>query len=130
MLAKKSVREEVFAYLAGICKKMDSPAMIIGGIADHVHILCRQSKNVALKDLIQHLKQDSSKWVKRQWSGFDYFYWQRGYGAFSVSPPHIAKVREYILNQEAHHREVGFQDELRSFLERYQVPYDERHIWD
>lgn len=53
-----------------------------------------------------------------------------GYGPFSVSPPHADKVRHYIATQEEHHRRVGFQDEFRSFLERYQVPYDERCVWD
>ncbi|MCP4407437.1 MAG: IS200/IS605 family transposase [Gammaproteobacteria bacterium] len=130
LLTDKEVRKQVHAYLAGICKQMSSSALIIGGIADHVHILCNQSKNVALKDLIQKVKQGSSKWVKRQWPSLNYFYWQQGYGAFSVCPPHVDKVRDYIANQEEHHRKVGFQDEFRSFLERYQVPYDERYVWD
>ncbi len=93
LLPDTQVREKVHAYLAGICNQMKSPALIVGGIADHVHILCNQSKNVALKDEIQNVKQDSSKWIKRQWSDLDNFYWQQGYGAFSVSPPHVDKVR-------------------------------------
>ena len=130
LLPDKQVREKVHAYLAGIWNQMKSPALIVGGIEDHVHILCNQSKNVALKDLIQKVKQDSSKWVKRQWPDLNHFYWQQGYGAFSVSPPHLDKVRHYIATQEEHHRKVGFQGEFRSFLERYQVPYDERYVWD
>ena len=130
LLPDKQVLEKVHAYLAGICNQMESPALIVGGIEDHVHILCNQSKNVALKDLIQNVKQDSSKWIKRQWPNLNQFYWQQGYGAFSLSPPHVDKVRHYIATQEDHHRRVGFQDEFRSFLERYQVLYDERYIWD
>ncbi len=130
LLLDTQVREKVHAYLAGICNQMKSPALIVGGIADHVHILCNQSKNVALKDEIQNVKQDSSKWIKRQWPDLNDFYWQQGYGAFSVSPPHVDKVRHYIATQEEHHRKVGFQDEFRSFLERRQVPYDERYVWD
>ena len=130
LLPDINVREKVHTYLAGICNQMKSPALIVGGIEDHVHILCNQSKNVALKDLVQNVKQDSSKWVKREWPNLKYFYWQQGYGAFSVSPPHVNKVRHYIATQEEHHRKVGFQDEFRSFLERYQVPYDERYVWD
>jgi len=103
---------------------------MVGGIEDHVHILCNQSKNLALKDLIQNLKQDSSKWIKREWPNLYSFYWQQGYGAFSVSPSHVDKVRHYIATQEEHHRKIGFQNEFRSFLERYQVPYDERYVWD
>lgn len=130
VLSDKQVREKVYAYLAGICNQMNSRALIVGGIADHVHILCNHSKNLALKDLIQNVKQDSSKWIKRQWPHLNHFYWQQGYGAFSVSPVHVDKVRHYIATQEEHHRNVGFQDEFRSFMERYQVSYDERYVWD
>jgi len=130
LLPDKMVRERLYAYLAGICKQMSSPALIIGGTADHVHLLCNLSKNVAPKDLIQNIKQDSSKWVKGQWPELSHFFWQLGYGAFSVSPLQVDSVRNYIANQEAHHRKAGFQDEFRSFLERSQTPFDERYIWD
>lgn len=126
LLPDKQIREKVHTYLAGICNQMNSPALIVGGVSDHVHILCNLTKNVALKDLMQNIKQDSSKWIKREWPDLNYFYWQQGYGAFGVSPPHRDKVRHYIADQEAHHHKVGFQDGHRSFLERYQVPYDER----
>ena len=130
LMNDKTLRRMVHAYLAGICNQMASPALKVGGIADHVHILCNQSKHLALKDLIQNIKQDSSKWIKRQWTHLDSFYWQQGYAAFSVSPTHVEKVCKYVATQEEHHRRKGFQEEFRSFLDRYQVPYDERHIWD
>jgi REP element-mobilizing transposase RayT len=130
LLPDRQVREKLYGYLAGICKQMKSPALIIGGVSDHVHILCNQSKNVALKDLIRNLKQESSKWIKREWPDLNYFYWQQGYGAFSVSPTHLEAVRQYIETQEEHHLKVGFQDEFRSFLQRYHVPFDERYVWD
>jgi REP element-mobilizing transposase RayT len=130
LLENRSIREKVHAYLAGICLRMNSPASIVGGIADHVHILCNQSKNVALKDLIQNIKQSSSKWIKHEWPELNQFYWQSGYGAFSVSPLHIDKVHRYIEDQEEHHQNTGFQEEFRSFLERYRIPYDERYLWD
>ncbi|MDJ0842288.1 MAG: IS200/IS605 family transposase [Acidobacteriota bacterium] len=129
-LADKIIREQVHAYLAGICKQMSSHALIIGGVADHVHVLCNQSKNIATKDLVQNLKQDSSKWIKQQWSNLNNFYWQNGYGVFSVSPPHVGKVQQYIINQEEHHRKVDFQGEYRSFLNRYRILYNERYVWD
>ena len=130
LLPDKTVREKVHAYLAGICNRMKSPALIVGGIEDHVHLLCSQSRNIALKNLVQNVKQDSSKWIKRQWPGLNEFYWQQGYGAFSVSPTRVKAVRNYIATQEEHHRKVGFQDEFRLFLERYRVSFDERYIWD
>jgi len=130
MLNGNPMQKEVHAYLSGICKKMESPALSIGGMPDHVHILSNLSKNISLQDLVQNLKQSSSKWIKRQWPDLDDFYWQGGYGAFSVSPLHLGKVQKYIANQEKHHREFDFQDEFRMFLERYRVSFDNRFLWD
>src|SRR5437762_66661 len=81
-------RERVHAYLAGICKNRDSPALNIGGVEDHVHILCRLSKTLDVSTLIRELKRDSSKWIKEENSRLAEFHWQNGYGAFSVSPSH------------------------------------------
>ena len=129
-LYESQIREKVHAYLSGVCTDLESPAVIIGGIADHVHILCNQSKNIAQKDLLRHLKQGSSKWIKREWPHLGNFYWQSGYGVFSVSPSHVDLVRDYIARQEEHHQQVGFQDEYRTILKKYNVPYDERYVWD
>jgi len=130
LLMDSDVREGVHAYLAGICSQLKSPALNIGGVADHVHILCNQSKHIAVKDLVQNLKQGSSKWVKQQWPNLGHFYWQSGYGVFSVSSSQVGRVHKYIENQEQHHRGLGFKDEFRVFLERYQVSYDERYVFD
>jgi REP element-mobilizing transposase RayT len=129
-LYEKEMRERVFAYLGGVCRDLESAAVNIGGVADHVHILCSQSKNIAQKDLLRHLKQGSSKWIKQEWPHLSNFYWQGGYGAFSVSPSHVDLVRDYIARQEEHHQSVGFQDEYRTILKKYKIPYDERYVWD
>ena len=129
-LRDRAVRAAVHTYLAGICDRMDSPALIVGGVADHVHVLCNQSRKVALKDLVQHLKQDSSKWVKAEWPHLRRFFWQKGYGAFSVGPWGVDRVRDYIAGQERHHQKVDFKKELIATLIQYDVPYDERYLWD
>lgn len=69
-----------------------------------------------------------SKWAKTQ--GLKKFYWQSGYGAFSVSESNVEAVRRYIANQEQHHRRRTFEEEFRKFLKRYKVDYDERYVWD
>lgn len=58
------------------------------------------------------------------------FYWQDGYGAFSVNPAEIDVVIHYIENQKEHHSTKTFQDEFRAFLKKYKVEYDERYVWD
>ena len=87
-------RTQTHAYLAGICKNLQCPSLLVGGVADDVHLLTRHSKNVAVADFIGNLKRDSSKWVKEKDRELSSFYWQKGYGAFSISPSHVESVRE------------------------------------
>jgi REP element-mobilizing transposase RayT len=124
------VRSRLFAYKAGILKEWDSPALVIGGVADHVHLLFRLSKNHALVKVIEEVKQGSSKWLKTQGNEFCDFHWQAGYGAFSVSQSNVEQVKRYIEQQEEHHRTRTFQDELRALLKRHGIEYDERYVWD
>ncbi|HJT78717.1 MAG TPA: transposase [Gemmataceae bacterium] len=123
-------RERAHAYLAGACRNLESPSIIVGGVADHVHLLCRLSKNLAPATLVRELKRESSKWVKAEVAGLSAFAWQNGYGAFSVSPGHVQILKEYIAKQEEHHRRQSFQDELRRLLQKYAIEYDERYVWD
>ena len=124
------VRERLFAYQAGIFKEWDSPALIIGGVDDHVHALFSLSKNHALKKIVEEVKKGSSKWMKHEGTGNVDFYWQNGYAAFSVSVSNEDAVKRYIANQEEHHRKMTFQDELRALFKRHQVACDERYVWD
>ena len=80
--------------------------------------------------LLEELKKRSSKWVKTKGAPYLNFYWQDGYGIFSVNPSEIDKVIDYIKNQEEHHQKRSFQDEFRAFLKKYKVEYDERYVWD
>ena len=129
-LKDRSFRDRTHAYLAGICKKMGSPSLRVGGTEDHVHIACRFSRKYSTAELLQRLKEKSSKWIKQEESVLADFYWQGGYGAFSVSPSHLPALLEYIAHQEEHHRKETFQEEFRRILEKYGVEYDERYVWD
>ena len=68
--------------------------------------------------------------MKMQSTELANFYWQDGYGAFSVNPSEVDVVRNYIQNQHQHHNKRSFQDEYRVFLKKYKVDYDERYVWD
>ena len=83
-----------------------------------------------MSDLVKELKRDSSKWAKEQAAAMANFYWQNGYGAFSISPGHVESLRSYIANQEEHHRTESFQDEFRRLLTKYGLDWDERYVWD
>jgi REP element-mobilizing transposase RayT len=123
-------RQRTHAYLAGICANLGCPSLKTGGVEDHVHILCRFGKEVALKDLLRDLKRDSSKWVKTQQPRLASFQWQLGYGAFSISPSHLEPLIQYIADQREHHRQESFQDEFRRLCAKYGLPIDERYAWD
>jgi REP element-mobilizing transposase RayT len=126
----KENRDGLFAYQAGIFKEWDSPALVIGGVEDHVHALFALSKNHPLKKLVEEVKKGSSKWMKTNGPKNPEFHWQAGYGAFSVSQSNLDEVKRYIENQEEHHRRMTFQDELRAFYRRHGIEFDERFVWD
>ena len=81
-------------------------------------------------DLLEEVKKRSSKWIKTQGDGYSNFYWQGGYGAFSVNPAERDVVIKYISNQHEHHKKIDYQDEYRAFLKKYKVDFDERYVWD
>jgi len=118
------------AYIGGVCKTLASPVLIVGGYTDHIHILCMLSRKMALMTLVQKVKAYSSKWMKTQNESLENFFWQDGYGAFSVNPSQIAIVLHYIKNQHEHHRKKTFQEEYRAFLKKYQVSYNEDYVWE
>lgn len=120
---------ELHKYLAGIARNHDSPALAIGGVADHVHLLISLSKNIACADLLMHLKRDSSKWIKTTSPALATFAWQEGYGAFSIGESQVDPLTRYIANQEQPHRTRSFQDEFRDLLAKYRVEYDESLVW-
>ena len=129
-LSDKTIRGKMHAYLVGVCGNLDCSSIIVGGVEDHVHLLSRHSKNISVAEFVQELKRESSKWVKTLDPGLKKFYWQKGYGAFSLSPSHVEAVKKYIEGQEEHHRRETFQDEFRAFLTKYGIEFDERYVWD
>ncbi|MBF0274338.1 MAG: IS200/IS605 family transposase [Nitrospinae bacterium] len=127
---KEPIQKELYAYMATILKGCESPAIIIGGVDDHVHILCRLSKSEKLFSVIEEVKKKSSKWIKTKGKEYEEFYWQKGYGAFSIGSSQVDDLKRYINNQKEHHSQRSFQDEYRGLLKRYDVEYNESYLWD
>ncbi|QEG37300.1 IS200/IS605 family transposase [Bythopirellula goksoeyrii] len=111
----ESIRPRVHGYLATVVRNIDSPWVVVGGVADHVHILFDMGKLHAPLEFVEHVKRESSKFVKTLDPKYKSFYWQRGYGMFSVGPAHRGEAEEYVRNQEKHHHKKTFQEEFRSF---------------
>ena len=121
---------ELYPYMASIFKALKSPALIINGTSDHVHTLFSLSRVVTVANVVEEVKTESSKWIKRKGTEFRNFHWQSGYGAFSIGQSQVSTVKRYIGRQKQHHRRVTFQDEYRKFLKAYEVEYDERYVWN
>jgi REP element-mobilizing transposase RayT len=121
-------RDRVFEYLAGTLNARKCPAVLVGGMPDHVHLLFVQARTLALSAVVEEVKKESSKWAKEVVHRD--FYWQNGYGAFSVSPSNVEAVTRYIANQEENHRKRDFKDELRELLRVNGIEWDERYVWD
>lgn len=124
-----AIQSQLHAYLAGTLNAIDSPALCVGGMPDHVHLLFRLSRTMALSDAVKAAKVESSKWMKDE-GGVSEFAWQAGYGAFSVGASQIDTVTDYIRHQAEHHATRTFQDEFRRLLKRYQIDYNEAYVWD
>jgi len=126
-LADEGLRAEVHSYLGGISKRLGCDPIVVGGVADHVHLLVRFGKTITIADWIKEIKRGSSVFAKSQ---AESFFWQAGYGVFGVEHQHLAQVERYILNQGEHHRTVSFQDEFRALMVEHSVEWDEKYVWD
>ena len=129
-LLDDEIRPRVHAYLATITRNLDSRYVVVGGVADHVHILFDLGKMHPPVEYVEQIKRESSKFVKTLGAKYQNFYWQRGYGMFSVSPTHRKDVETYVRNQEEHHRKKSFQEEYRESLNRYEIEFNEEYVWD
>ena len=129
-LLNKPLREELHRYLGGILANHECQPIIVGGVADHVHILSTLSRTCGAAEMIKEVKRGSSLWLKTKSPDLDDFAWQNGYGIFSIGFSQVETVRNYIAGQEEHHRKVSFQEELRGLLKRYEIQFDERYVWD
>jgi len=127
---KESYGKQLHPYVSGILKKLESPALVINSVPDHIHILFRLSKNYALSKVVEEVKKSSSKYLKTLNNNLSGFSWQGGYGAFSVSSSSVEVVRKYIENQEEHHRKKSYREEVEEFLRNYDVEeYDPDYFW-
>ncbi|MFZ4610521.1 MAG: IS200/IS605 family transposase [Gemmataceae bacterium] len=129
-LITDAVRNSLHAYMATVLQNLGCDPVLINSVEDHVHILFELSRTVSVSQAVEEVKKSSSKWIKTQGNEFINFAWQAGYGAFTVSESNTSSVRQYIANQQEHHRKKTFQEEYRLFLERHGLVFDERYVWD
>jgi REP-associated tyrosine transposase len=127
-LRDERIRGLLHPYLGKISKQLGCAPIITGGVEDHVHLLARFGRTITQAEWVKELKRVSNLWLKGQHSIRD-FEWQGGYADFSVSASNLERVKQYIANQQQHHRKMNFQDELRTLLRCHEIEWDERYIW-
>ena len=125
-----AIENELYAYLGGICNNLECQVLKVGGYTNHIHILCLLSKKITLAKLLAEVKANSSRWMKTKGEKYQNFYWQDGYGAFSVRQSEVQVVTNYIANQKEHHNKRSFKDEYRDVLKEHGVEFDEKYVWE
>jgi len=124
----EAIEKELYSYIGGILKNCKSIPIKIGGTSDHIHVLCTLPKTLSISDLVEEVKKSSSKWIKTKGLAYNSFYWQDGYGCFSVSPSQKNNVIDYISNQKEHHKKVSYLDEYIRLLKENDVEFDDRYL--
>jgi putative transposase len=124
------LQPRLYEYIGGILRNERGILMAAGGTSDHAHLLAALGRETALSDAVRTIKSNSSRWVHEAHPGKSTFAWQAGYGAFTVGRSGLENVKRYLAGQEEHHRTVTFQEEFLEFLHRYEIPFDERYIWE
>lgn len=124
------IEQRIWAYLGGIARENKMMPIQIGGVEDHVHLLLGASPTLAPSKIAQMIKGGSSNWIHDTFPQLKSFAWQDGYGAFTVSKSNMPDVTVYIQGQRGHHRIKSFQEEYRALLQRHEIEYQERYLWD
>ena len=120
--------ERVHSYIGQVINSTGCQVIRVGGVADHVHVLCLLSRNETVSHLIEEMKRNSSRWIKTLSPKYEHFAWQGGYAVFSVSQSIVEKTVDYINHQKNHHQKVAFHDEYVQFLKLYHIDYDEQYL--
>ena len=124
------IEEELYRSIGGIFRNKNGALIEAGGDRDHTHLYASLPSTISLAEIVNAVKSNSSGWIHERFPEMRYFAWQKGYGAFSVSQSMERELIQYLRNQKTHHRKLSFKEEFVSFLERHQIEYDERYLWD
>ena len=122
------LQTDLYEYIGGILRKRKHKLIAAGGVEDHIHLLVVMHQTQSIADLVRDIKTNSSLWIHQTYPQLKHFAWQTKYGAFSVSKSMVETVKEYIANQEEHHKPVSFEEEFVAFLKRHGIEYDGKYI--
>jgi len=122
------LKEKLFPYIGGICRENNLKLIKAGGVDDHLHLLVSLPSTIIIAKAIQHIKGGSSRWVHETFGNMKDFAWQEGYGGFTIGVSQINQTKEYIANQEDHHRKKTFWEEFIDFLNYHGIKFEEKYL--
>jgi REP element-mobilizing transposase RayT len=129
-LIDKSWREDLYRYITGIVQQHGHKMLQVNGMPDHIHIFIGYNPNQKIPDLVETIKTDTNRYIKRNRLCKSHFQWQTGYGAFSYARSQVGRVVRYIANQEEHHRIKTFKEEYTTMLSRFDIDYEEKYLFE
>ena len=129
-LIAKPWRDELHKYIAGIIKGKEQKSIIVNGVADHIHCFVGLKPSMTISDLVRDIKNNSTNFINGKSLVKGKFSWQEGYGVFSYSHSQINDVYNYIFNQEEHHKRKTFKEEYLELLNKFEIPYEERFLFE
>lgn len=128
-LIPKQHKTEIHKYITGIIKKRNQKLIAINSMPNHIHIFVGFKPTIAISDLVRDIKTNSTLFIQQKKMTPFQFKWQEGFGCFTYSHSQINAVCKYIENQEEHHRKKTFKEEYFEFLEKFNVPFEEKYLF-
>jgi len=126
-----SIKPRLYEYMGGIIRGQRGIVLEIGGVQDHVHLLCKLSPSLAVSDVLRFVKGSSSKWMNETFPSWNLkFAWQTGFAAFTVSHSQASSVRRYVASQEEHHRKMSFTEEYIAILRKHEIAFETKYLFE
>ena len=129
-LIGNSWKDELHKYISGIITNKGQKSIIVNGVSDHIHLFVGIKPSIAISDLVRDIKNNSGNFINDNKFVRGKFSWQEGYGTFSYAHSQIEQVYNYILNQEQHHHRKTFKEEYLYFLQKFEIEYNEKYLFE
>ena len=129
-IIEKEWKGKLIAVIANLINETGCKTIIVNGVEDHIHCFFVLKPSVSISDVMQSVKAKSSKWINESELILNRFEWQRGFGVFSYSKSHTSQVYNYIQEQEEHHEKESFKEEYINYLNKFEIDYEERFIFE
>ena len=129
-LISDNSREQIHKYITGIIANRNQKLLSINSVTDHIHIFVGLKPTCCISYLVKDIKTGSSNYINKNGLANVHFNWQEGFGAFSYGKSQINAVANYIENQKEHHKLVSFEDEFIEFLEKFEIEYNPKYVFD